>query len=301
MEGKIIKSLYIFEFNIDIVFDYIKDFTKTDSLFKFIRSQTEITKGSNTYTPGSTFFYTVNGNKIEFTTEDMQDEESFKSIKWSVKTPFFNYSYLYNIYYCIVSNESVLEWILELEDEKANLNKEEMVQEQNEIMKRIKEFIIQDRPFFNVSSCMIIRAERANILKHILNLEGLKNSSVFFGKIKNEGDTSKPGSKIVFAVPLLGVEYKFTVNKVDINEKNKRWIYSLKITNEDSEIQNFYIKEISFIVYMIHNKKVLLEVKHKISSNMPNEKAVTLKHQQNELLKEIFNLESKENVDDGDI
>jgi hypothetical protein len=148
---------------------------------------------------------------------------------------------------------------------------------------------------------MIIRAERANILKHILNLEGLKNSSCFLGKIKYDGDSSKPGSKVSFGVPLLGIEYKFTVNKVDISEKNKRWVYSLKITNEDSEIQSFYIKEISFIVYMIHNKKVLLEVKHKIASSMPNEKAVTLKHQQNEFLKEIFNLESKENVDDGEM
>ena len=300
MEGRTIKSLYIFECNIDIVFDYIKDFTKTDNLFKLLRSNTEITKGCNTYTVGSNFFYTVSGSKIEFQTEEMQDEDSFKSIKWRVQTSELNYTYLYNIYYCIISNETVLEWILELSELKSDFNKEAMIQDQNEIMKQIKEFIIQDKAFFTVSSSMIIRTDRLSVLKHVLSLDNLKNSPLYFGKIKYSGDSSKPGSKIIFQMPLLGIEYKMTVNKIDVNEKNKRWIYSLKLSSEDGNKLPFYVKELIFCIYMIHNKKILLEVKHKISSEMPNDKAVLLKQQQNELLKEIFNLESSKEKDEDD-
>ena len=91
-----------------------------------------------------------------------------------------------------------------------------------------------------------------------------------------------------------------TIHKVDVNEKNKRWIYSLKHSTEDGNKFPFFVKELIFCIYMIHNKKILLEVKHKISSEMPNEKAVLLRQQQNEFLKEIFNLESSKEKDEED-
>lgn len=296
MKKQQVKSLYIFEFHINIVYEYIKDFKKTDSLFKYLRSNTEITKGINTYTDNSSFYYIVAGHKkIEFSTETVIDEEVYKSIKWNVTTVEMNYSYQYNFYYCSDSNETVLEWILSYEDDcKISMNKGKILEEQSEIMKEIKEFIVKDKVFITISSGLIIKTERLSVIKYVLDLNQVKSVNDYFGKVEYQGDPQKIKSKIIFSMSLLGIVLKYEVFQSDFNEKNKEWVYGMRLIEEDDFTIRNYVKEIVFFINCIHSKKVFVEMKYKVLACMSNKKVVELKKTQVALLKLIFDLENEE-------
>lgn len=285
MESKEIKSFYLFNSDFHRTFEFIIDFKKTDNLFRDVRSNTEITKGFNTYSPGNTFFYKVNSMPIYFEVLSYHSEDNIKTIKWKVLSELYEYIYEYTLYRCTVGEEVVLEWKLQFIDNK-NIDRETIIKDQDSCINRIRDFLKTETTDFTISNSIIIRADRKDVTKYILNLSLLKNSNNYFGKVLYNGDSSTIGTNINFNFQFFAIELKFTVEKVDFNEKSKKWVYSLKSINNNNGPYNS-IKNITFTMYKIHSKKLLLEIEHQVLININGEKIRSIEDQQNFLLNEI--------------
>jgi hypothetical protein len=293
MESKEIKSFFIFNSDFHKTFEFIIDFKKTDDLFNDIRSKTEITKGYNTYSPGNTFFYKVNGLPIYFEVLSYHSEDNIKSIKWKVSSDFFDYNYEYCLYRCTVGEEVVLEWKLQFIGDK-EVDKESIIKDQENCINRIKDYLKTQTTEFIICNSVIVRCERLQILKLLLDLNSFNNSFKHFGLVKYSGEAVKVGTKVTFSFPFFAIDLKFVVEKSEFSDKSKKWTYSLKAHNSQNTgstpMPLSSVKEITFTIYKIHNKKILLEVKHQVLTNIAGEKIRNIDEQQNALLNDIIAL-----------
>lgn len=306
MESKEIKSFFIFNSDFHKTFEFIVDFKKTDDLFKDIRSSTEITKGYNTYSPGNTFFYKVNGFPIYFEVLSFHTEDNIKTIKWRVNSEIFEYCYEYTLYRCTVGEEVVLEWKLQFNDEK-EIDKENIIKDQETCINRIKEYLRLQTTEFIVSNSSIIRCDRAQLMKLMTDFNTIPNAVKYFGMVNYNGESLKSGTKVSFNFPLFAIELKFIVDKSDFSEKSKKWTYVLKAVSSTGPGESNPVKEINMNIYKIHNKKLLLEIKHLVLTNIAGEKIRNIEEQQNNLLTDIHallneeaNEKDKETTEGGD-
>lgn len=301
---KKIKNFYFFEDTIERVFSYLKDFKKTDSLFEDIRSATEITKGINTFEKGNLFHYTVNGVKIEFEVLDYFEEEKLKSVKWNVKVEGtdVSYDYEYILHKCTIGGDIILEWNL-LFKENTKIESDLVIKDLNECMQRIKKKLKTDLTDYYLAEAAIIRADRNNILKAILDFNNFKFPNAMLGKVKYVGDSSQVGSKVIFELPFVGIEMKFVVDVAEFNENSFEWVYALKSKPSYNGYPS-YTKEIIFTIIKISSNKNFLEVKNTFNQQVSRDKINKIKDEQANILKNIksfLNQDKKEDKEEGDV
>lgn len=274
------RSYYTFNFLMDKVFETVVNLKSIDSVFSDIRSQTTMVKGFNTYTPGNTFYYTVNSNKVEFEVISYINQESLKSIRWKTKANNIEYYCEYNLYKCCQSGNCVLEWVLDIESD-ILIDKEAILETQNETMRRVHNYL-NEQTTTEIKSSLVIKAERNSIIKLILDLNSIKNVSRYFGTVKYLGDSNKANSKLVFDYSFLGFELVFFIDSIEISSKVKRWNYSIQSTSSKS-----LIKAIQFSIFKIHNRKSVVEVRHVFSKCLLPEKLQDFEKEQLSFLADL--------------
>lgn len=289
MDKPTFKSYYIFEHPLENVFESVANLKRSDSIFSDIRSPTTIVKGFNTYTPGNQFYYSVLSTKIEFEVISFLNQDSRKCVRWRAKSNNLEYYCEYSLYICCSSGSTILEWIVDCTDIK--MDTEMMQQVHNETMRRIDKFL-SDQSLSVVKSNLVIKAERSSILKYILDLSLVNNSSKYFGQLKYSGESTKIGSKVIFDYTMFGFEYIFNVESLEISSKVKKWTYNLKTAASPFQAG---IKEIRFTLYKIHNKKSVIEINHFFGSSLSKSKTNEIQQEQQQFLEDLLkSIETKE-------
>lgn len=295
MDKPTFKSFFIFEHPLESVFESVANLKHADSIFSDIRSPTTIVKGFNTYTPGNQFYYTVLSTKIEFEVISFLNQDIRKCVRWRAKSNNIEYYCEYSLYVCCSSGNTVLEWTVDCSNIK--LDTEMMQQVHNETMQRVNKFLT-DQAMTAVKSNLIIKAERSSILKYILDMSLIRNSSKYFGRMKYSGDSTKPGSKVTFDYTIFGFELTFALEALEISSKVKKWTYNLKAVSSPFPAG---IKEINFTIYKIHNKKSVIEIRHIFGANLSKTKSSEVQQEQLSFLEDLAssiesNSQAKSNI-----
>lgn len=115
------KLSHRFEYDIDRVWNFIKNVKRTQEAFSDVRSEPEFTKGSESYEVGSEYsFVWRNYLRLNFIVLGIIDEKDFKQQHLKIEVDITNvrYDFIYNFYRLTSDNSTLMKWEWIFEGEK---------------------------------------------------------------------------------------------------------------------------------------------------------------------------------------
>lgn len=279
-----LKSYFNFKADPNLVFEIMRNTTKTDSLFSSVRSPTRLIVGMNTFSIGNKFEIEINQVKIEFEVLDHACLKDQKHIKWKLLIGADLYFITIQVYKCCVTSTTTVETIFKYTPN-SNFSPNKIINDNKEYMTRLQDFVKNVNTSSLSAVTSVFRVDRSNLLKLALDLTLIKNYQKYFGNVKYLESSSKIGSRISFGMPFIGFDCQFIVFQLELNSKLKKWEYKIRIIGDPGPLS---ITEMWISIFRVRSKKCVLEVTNVFKDNLNPKKAERIKLKLQCFLKDIY-------------
>jgi hypothetical protein len=265
------KVNYLFKYEINYLWDFLKDTKKTFEAEKGVRTEAVFTKGSESYEVNSEFNFRCVMNSVDlfFKVIDVRDTPEYKRLHLKVycKELNLNYGFSYHLYKVTLENRTLLNWEYIFEGNKGiqipKTQVSKMEEDKKFILRKIKKFLSsytqsENKTFTQLES-IVIEYPAQDIFKIISDWKIFQRIvpkicdeleySLDSGGV--EDNPRVPGTRLIlkwFKKKKSTCELKVTKSEYD--ETKKEYQYTLISVGGDPKIPD---QKINFKIYECEN------------------------------------------------